>query len=203
MSSSRLGEIAQLRPTDIIVDGQHVALDITAYTIPEDEGGPEKKLKTMASRRVIVLPACLLALGFLDFVKAVQAAGHKLLFPDLVDRHGNPSAKEVSRRLNQLLDQAVPRGKVAFHSLRHNWRAAALRAGLDPVLQARLSGHALVDVGDQYGKAFIADVAEAINKMAFPMVDWSALRASWASLAWEQQACVAYDKCRPVSPRAA
>jgi len=31
VSSSRLGEIAQLRPTDIIVDGQHVALDITAY----------------------------------------------------------------------------------------------------------------------------------------------------------------------------
>ena len=44
------------------------------------------------------------------------------------------------------------------------------------MLQARLSGHALVDVGDQYGKAFIDDLAEAINKMTFPMVDWSALR---------------------------
>lgn len=203
VSSSRLGEIAQLRPTDIIIDGQHVALDITAYASPEDEGGPEKKLKTMASRRVIVLPACLLALGFLDFVEAVRAAGHKLLFPDLIDRHGSPSAKEVSRRLNQLLDKAVPRSNVAFHSLRHNWKAAARRAGLDPVLQARLSGHALVDVGDQYGKAFIDDLAEAINKMAFPMVDWSALHVSWASLAWEQQVRVAYDKCRSVPPQAA
>ena len=66
-----------------------------------------------------------------------------------------------------------------------------------------MSGHAPVDVGDQYGKAFIEDLAEAINKMTFPMVDWSALRERWASLAWEQQACVAYDQCRPVSPRAA
>lgn len=194
VSSGRLGEIAQLRTTDIIDDGEHVALDITAYTSSEDEGGPEKKLKTMASRRVIVLPSCVLDLGFLDFVEAVRAAGHKLLFPDLVDRHGKPSAKEVSRRLNQLLDQAVPRENVAFHSLRHNWKAAARRAGLDRVLQAQLSGHALVDVGDRYGKAFIEDLADAINKMTFATVGWSALQESWASIAWKEQVRRAYDR---------
>ena len=45
VSSSRLGEIAQLRPTDIIVDGQHVALDITAYTSPRMRADPRRSSK--------------------------------------------------------------------------------------------------------------------------------------------------------------
>lgn len=192
VSSCRLGEIAQLRVADIIVDGSRAALDITDYVEDEADGG--KSLKTASSRRVIVLPRSVLELGFLDYVRAVRQAGHSLLFPDLIDRHGRASAKEGSRRLNQLLDAITARRNVAFHSLRHNWKASARRAKIDPELHAQLSGHASITVGSKYGKAFTDDLADAIDSMEFSVVPWPILISAWGGISWTEEVAKAHAR---------
>lgn len=190
VSSCRLGEIAQLHIADVINDGTRAALDITDYVEDEVDGG--KSVKTASSRRVIVLPRCVLDLGFLDYARAVRQAGHALLFPDLIDRRGQASAKEGSRRLNQLLDEITSKKNVAFHSLRHNWKASARRAKIDPELHAQLSGHASITVGGKYGKAFMDDLADAIDSMDFPMVSWSTLTSTWAKIRWADEVAKAH-----------
>lgn len=194
VSSCRLGEIAQLRVADIIVDGTRAALDITDYVENGVEG--EKSVKTASSRRVIVLPRSVLELGFLDYERAVRQAGHSLLFPDLLDRRGQASAKEGSRRLNQLLDEITAKRNVAFHSLRHNWKASARRAKIDPELHAQLSGHASITVGGKYGKAFMDDLADAIDSMEFQMIPWSTLTSAWAGISWTEEVAKAHTRPR-------
>jgi len=180
VSGSRLGEIAQAHVNDVLEDEGHVALSITAA---DDERHP-RSVKTPGSQRVIVIHPRVVSLGFLDYVAAIRASGSTLLFPDVAVEGGGLRSKEVSRRLNQLVDEVIARDEVVFHSLRHTFKARSRAAGVSRDIERQMTGHVPADVSGHYGLAFISQLAVEMNKMSFPMVPWDRIRRGWVGLKW-------------------
>ena len=179
-SGSRLGEIAQAHINDVLEDEGVVALSITA---DEDRLLP-RNVKTPGSQRVIIIHPQIVTLGFLDYVAAVRATGSTLLFPDVAVVGGGLRSKEVSRRLNQIVDEVIARVEVVFYSLRHTFKARARAAGVSPDIERQMTGHAPADVSGKYGLAFMGQLAAEMNKITFPMVPWDLIEAAWNDIDW-------------------
>lgn len=75
-TGARIGELAQLRPSDITTEDGTPILRISA-----DEDG--QRIKTSASYRAIPIHSELVRLGFLDYAEAIRKAGHESLWPVL------------------------------------------------------------------------------------------------------------------------
>jgi len=125
VSGSRLGEIAQAHVDDVLEDEGHVALSIMS----EEDRLLPRSVKTPGSQRVIVIHPLVVSLGFLHYVAAIRASGSTLLFPDVAVEGGGLRSKEVSRRLNQLVDEVITRKEVTFYSLRHTFKAEREQLG--------------------------------------------------------------------------
>jgi len=129
----REGEICALRCTDVTFDRE-----AGAWTVRVTEG------KTENAKRTIPLHSKLVDLGFLDFLEAVQKAGHSYLFlgsPEQVDIA--KEAEKVSKWFTQYR-KAVGLYEEArdFHALRHTFRTALSRGFKGDTLLARsLMGH--------------------------------------------------------------
>jgi len=182
VSGSRLGEIAQAHVKDVLEDEGHVALSITA----SDDGGHEQRVKTPGSQRVIVVHPLVVSLGFLDYVAALRASGSTLLFPDVAVESGALRTKEVSRRLNQLVDEVLTRKELVFYSLRHTFKARARAAGVSPDMERQMTGHAPPDVSGRYGLAFVSQLAAEMDKITFPMIPWAEIRQAWTQVNWKE-----------------
>jgi integrase len=184
VSGSRLGEIAQAHIQDVLEDEGHVALSITA----SDDGAHEQRVKTPGSQRVIVVHPLVVSLGFLDYVAAIRASGSTLLFPDVAVEGGALRTKEVSRRLNQLVDEVLTRKELVFYSLRHTFKARARAAGVSPDMERQMTGHAPPDVSGRYGLAFVSQLAAEMDKITFPMIPWVEIRKAWQTIDWQSVA---------------
>lgn len=181
VSGSRLGEIAQAQVHDVLVDEGHVALSITA-----SEGGEhEQGVKTPGSQRVIVIHRQVVSLGFLDYIAAIRESGSTLLFADVAVSGGGLRTKEVSRRLNQLVDEVLARPELVFYSLRHTFKAQARAAGVSPDIERQMTGHAAPDVSGKYGLAFVSQLAAEMDKITFPMIPWAEIRRAWQGVDWQ------------------
>jgi len=126
------------------------------------------------------------ALGFLDYVAAIRASGSTLLFPDVEVEGGALRIKEVSRRLNQLVDEVLTRKELVFYSLRHTFKARARAAGVSPDMERQMTGHAPPDVSGRYGLAFVSQLAAEMDKMTFPMIPWPEIKNAWAKVNWQE-----------------
>ncbi len=179
-SGSRLGEIAQAHINDVLEDDGVVALSITA----DDDPLLPRNVKTPGSQRVIIIHPQIVALGFLEYVAAVRATESTLLFPDVAVIGGGLRSKEVSRRLNQIVDEVIARVEVVFYSLRHTFKARARAAGVSPDIERQMTGHAPADVSGKYGLAFMGQLAAEMNKITFPMVPWDLIQTAWDDIDW-------------------
>jgi integrase len=169
-SGARLGEIAQLLTAD--VRGIH---GVWVFHVTQ-EGSDQKSTKTPGSQRVVPMHPKLIELGFLDYLKAMQAAKSVQLFPELVpDTRGFISGRSSSffndyfRRIGVKKDRSVN-----FHSFRHGMADAFRRAGYLDEQFGLLLGHAKHTTTGQYGiipQGVLADRVTMIEAVQFPELD--------------------------------
>lgn len=132
-TGARIGELAQLRTTDITDEDGTPVLRIT------DEDG--KRLKTDASRRSIPIHPELIRLGLPEYAEAIRKAGHESLWP-ILGMHPERPGLIISNwfghyRKSIGLTEAYP----DFHSFRHLVRTRMSKAKIPEKVQDAITGH--------------------------------------------------------------
>ena len=133
-SGLRLNEICQLYVSDIICfDG------LWSFSINAEK---DKRLKNVASERVIPVHPLLIELGFLKYVEALKAGDVPRLWMNLkwtsVNGHGN-SFSNWYQRFNRINVTDDP--KKVFHSFRHTVTDTLKQVGVSETVIAELVGH--------------------------------------------------------------
>lgn len=148
-SGARLGEIAQLRTSDVVEFGGHWVLSIR-------ENADDMRLKTAHSERVVPVHPELVEFGFLHFVGNRREAKVERLFPELKlgedGYYSSPFSKSFARWLRIL---GIKNAKNAFHSFRHNFEDARRAAGISEEIGNALLGHVQSGQKARYGLAFM------------------------------------------------
>lgn len=170
-SGARVGEMAQLRRSDVFEKNGTPALRITA-----DAGS----VKTDNAERVVPIHPVVLAAGFLDFVETREGP----LFYDPRRRSADakkPPQKIVAKNVAawvQGLGLSVGRAhrKDPSHAWRHRFTTVAREAGVaDSVIEA-IAGRAPDTTGKGYGMVTFATMVETLKRIPVPGHD--ALAAS-------------------------
>jgi integrase len=158
-SGLRLGEILQLRRTDIKEDK-----DVWFFDVNSEQ---DKTLKTQSSVRKVPIHRTLVELKFLDHVVALPADSR--LFPEIKKGADGYASHNFSKWWGRFARHVeIATGKTAFHSFRHNF-INALRAAEQPdYVNKALAGHADNSVHGQYGGA----VSLMMLKAAIDTVDF-------------------------------
>lgn len=162
-TGSRMGELLQLYVTDIKQEGDIVFIDINA-------DGPDKSLKTYASKRRIPLHSDLVRLGFLTHVETMRQRGNRRVFPD-VEMGGDGYYSSVfSKRFSKVITRlGIKHGQIAFHSFRHNFEDSCRNTGVSSDVMNALQGHTEKGMAGRYGRGFSIDkLAEGIAKLGYP-----------------------------------
>ncbi len=128
------------------VDGHSVPLAIPYFDLQFTKW---RRLKNMQSVRKIPIHPRLIELGFIDYVKAMKAAGHELCFPELYNRK-SLSFSDVARRKikDPLMRLHFPNGTsrlrgrkdVDTHSIRGTVTAELRNAGVPKHVRLALLG---------------------------------------------------------------
>ena len=167
----RLGEIVQLQCADIKHEG-----DVWFFDVSRTEGDG-KQLKTASSQRKVPIHPTLVALGFLELVaKAMQSRPKGRLFADIdpgADGYFSHNFSKYFSRYAKAIGMKTE--KTAFHSFRHNFKDALVRANVADSRIKALLGHADGSVTAAYGsKLTPAVLIEDLSKVKFE-VDFSSL----------------------------
>jgi integrase len=151
-SGARVGEITQMRASDVIKrDGTH-ALLITP------DAGTVKNRKA----RVVPLHEHVVEQGFLDFV-ARQGDGP--LFYNPRESKKAPYAQTRQRLADWVRSIGISDEELQpNHAWRHTFKQRADRAGISERTSDTITGHAHKSVGAKYGTATLEDMAEAMKK---------------------------------------
>jgi integrase len=130
----RLGEICQLYVEDIQqVDG------LWCISI---NGENDKRLKNLASQRIIPLHPVLLDNGFLRYVEQVKAAGNPRLWMNLAWTDVNGYSNGIGKwyqRFNR--EYVTDDPKKVFHSMRHTVADTLKQRGIQEAVIAEIVGH--------------------------------------------------------------
>jgi len=140
--------------------------------------------KTENAVRKVPVHDELLALGFVDYVKCLQKAGYKKLFPHLQDGK-NGYKKNMCRMFGEYLD--LPEVNVVdplkvFHSFRHTVVTKLTGVGVNEGLKRAMVGHDIdtrTSAHDDYthlDALTIANLQTAINKLKYDGLDFSKLK---------------------------
>lgn len=138
-TGARSNELAQLRLSDFIEDG-----DIRSINITHDpEGGTQTK--NAASKRELPLHPTLWAIGLQDYLDDLKEIGADRLFPNLpADKHGKRE-KYLSRDFNENLLSKLGMRKArvkVFHSFRDTLNSKLAAGKVHPAHIADWMGHA-------------------------------------------------------------
>ena len=154
-TGARINELCQLHVEDVKQEDGIWCLDIN------DEGDdPEnpKKLKNLASARVIPIHPKLIKLGFIDYVKRRRRSKKVRLFPELSLRIDGFS-RQVGRWFNEsYLKKKVGITDKVFHSFRHTVADGLKQKGVRESYISEFLGH-VSGTGDsetfgRYGKQY-------------------------------------------------
>ena len=131
-TGARLNELVYLETKDLdCIDGIW-GIHITRH------------LKTPQSRRYVPLPQRVLGLGFCEYAKDIQAAGHKELFPGGSEKAKNGRGDTVSKWFNRTFLRkacALTDPEVCFQSFRNSLSTAADRCGISEAQMNPILGH--------------------------------------------------------------
>jgi len=179
----RINEIAQLEVEDVVTLENVICFNVTDLPSSEDNpAGPSKKVKTSAGRRMVPVHTALIALGFLDYVRAIHDLAQTRIFPDLVggrDGPGQPASKFFGRLCDRL---GLTDPDLVFHSFRHGAIGRMRGAGVAKEIRMVVVGHsAAEDTHDGYGDRLndfsIADRKLAIDALQFDrIIDYGGLK---------------------------
>lgn len=157
-SGARVGEIAQMRGSDIVEIEGVWAMRIT----------PEAGSTKTGHSRIVALHPHLLEQGLLTIARR---AGGKPIFYDPERARGgsagNAHHKKVGERLaGWVRDLGVDDPNVQpNHGWRHLFKTLARRAGIAPEVRDAIQGHAPRSVGEAYGEWPIDVIARAIRSL--------------------------------------
>jgi len=146
-SGARRTEIAQLRARDIRQSADGIWF--FDFTAPD----PDQHVKTMSSARVTPVHPELIRLGLLNYVQrrgdvSATAALWAEFEPPVA-----PKAKAWTKWFARYLGAHVTDDpRKTFHSLRHGFKRACRDAGIPEEIHAALTGHAMMSVGQRYGR---------------------------------------------------
>lgn len=168
-SGARLNELASLCIEDVVQDNGIWVLDI-------NENGPDKKLKTPSSVRLIPVHSELIALGFLKYVQSVKKpkSGRAWIFPEIEShakgRSYNPSKFFTHYRKKFGWVNSTP--KKDFHSFRHTVADFLKQHNVQESIAASILGHYMPNITyGRYGSAYLAQTLKpAIDSLSFPQV---------------------------------
>ncbi len=164
----RLGEIVQLLATDVQMIDDVWCFDVSRAE--EGEGEVRKQLKTAAAERRVPVHPTLKALGFIDYVLAMQAKSKGTrLFPDIKPGKDGYYSHNFSKYFARYLRSiGIKREKNAFHSFRHNFADACDASEVSQVIKKALMGHADTSVTAIYGsKPAVGMLAASIEKISY------------------------------------
>jgi hypothetical protein len=145
-TGARVNELCQLNPqTDIRCDARSGVwfFDITDDSQSHDK--VDKSVKTSGSKRKVPVHPKLIELGFIDHVKHLKSAGHRLLFPGFQPVAGKASPKavlwfrEFLREIG-LRDETANARIVGMHAFRSTLLHRAMVQGV--VNAEAITGHA-------------------------------------------------------------
>lgn len=148
-TGARVSEVCQLRTVDVLAvesEEDHEAtvtvIDITEGEADAAAGTKARRTKTNTSVRRVPVHPDLVALGFLDYVKAIKDAGAGQLFPAVTSREGDPAGKYFSTWFGGL-KRGLGFGKWDdLHNMRHTLRTRLAITGLQESAIDTLAGHA-------------------------------------------------------------
>lgn len=180
-SGARLNELAQLYVKDVKQTKAGTwyldfNLDGQGKSKAEHEKSPsDKKLKTVNAIRVIALHPELVRLGFVEYVQALQDAGHARVFPELAWHPVKGYGRYVGAWFNGKVmgkKMGVKRdGTLSFHSFRHTFITACVLTGMGDAMRDDLAGHA--PVGSQglrtYAHLTPDEHLEALSRVRFDL----------------------------------
>lgn len=170
-AGGRLNELSQLYLDDVQSDqsgGWFLDFNLNGQDKldldPSEDGterGGDKSLKTVNSQRIVAIHQRLIELGFLDYVAALRAAGHRRLFPELrFDSKKGYGAAPGSWFNERFLGRGLGiarDGTKTFHSLRHMFITGLFDKEVPEATINQLSGHARGET--QSGKRYRKDQA--------------------------------------------
>lgn len=132
-------EPAQLNVTDIVEEE-----GIPCLYFKHD--GKEQTTKADSSTRRVPIHGSLIKLGFLEYVKAIRAAGHLHLFPQLSRTNNNPgdSVGKWFARLKKKKGLKDP--LLALYSTRHTGITRMSNIGIPEKIRMMITGHASQEI---------------------------------------------------------
>lgn len=160
-SGARLNEICQLYVEDMVeVDG------IWCFDV---NGDRDKRLKNLASKRMIPVHPKLIELGFVDYVEQLKAKEVVRLWERLPagrDGYSHLFGKWYQRHNREFITEDK---KKCFHSFRHLVTDTMKQAGIAEGIIAECIGHAQESITmSRYGKRFRPGVLlEALSKLDY------------------------------------
>ena len=154
-SGARISEITQLRKEDIREEGGHWIMRIT----------PDAGTVKAGGWRDVPLHRQIIALGFIDFVKAAKD-GPLFHGADDPAKYATAAAS-VSDELAKWLRRSniAPEGVQPNHAWRHRLKTKGRELGLSDRVIDAIQGHAGRTAGDSYGDVTIAAKVTAIEQL--------------------------------------
>jgi len=180
-TGARLTELGQLLIEDIQEESGIKYLFITTDNSDEEDETTAKSLKTESSRRRVPIHPELLRCGFMEYVSAMQKAGHKRLFPAIKSTTKQltaPYSKWFNRTLREKLN--ITDKRKVFHSFRHGFKDACRISNILSEHHDRLTGHGNKNVGDGYGDEHypLKPLGEAMGLLRYEGLNLSHLYVS-------------------------
>lgn len=192
-TGARIEELCQLQLADVRQQNDVWVLDISDEILAQEAragvdgaalSDSEKKLKTVAAKRIVPIHKTLLELGFMEFVSCQKIRGVSRLFPEL--SKGRDGYSQIpSKWFGRFLDRRgiTDSGKV-FHSFRHTL-TDHLKQQLVPVEIVReIIGHDRSEdvTFGRYGKAYRSQVLQQFIDAVDFRIDLGNLKDKWREL---------------------
>ncbi|GFO58751.1 hypothetical protein GMST_10760 [Geomonas silvestris] len=162
-TGARIDELCQLHLEDFYqVDG--------LWVISINSNG-DKKLKNLASARIIPLHTRLMALGLVDYISCLKKKGYARLFPELKKRRDGYSQDASKWFLRFRVRCGVTGKNKPFHSFRHTVIDCLKQKNVPKEIIAAIVGHRDESIttntyGNPYGPAALAGTVE---NLIFPI----------------------------------
>ncbi len=172
-SGARLGEIVQLRTSDVRKEQ-----GILHFTLHDEE--EDQRVKNANSRRRIPVHHQLIRLGFGELLEKRQREGEARLFPDLQMGNDGYYSSPFSKYFGRFLSAARAKtAKTTFHSFRHNFEDACRDAGVPSDVMNALQGHGEDGMAARYGRGHVLRTLDKwLQEVDYPELDLSHLRMS-------------------------
>ena len=186
LTGARIGELCDLRTTDIKQDSFGTWYFKIADEIDPKTGKKLKHLKSKSSNRNIPLHSKLIDIGFLDYLRSLKTG---LIFP--VQNSTKPNESDpgnCGKKMNQLLKRSkvhVPNQKV-FHSFRHTFINDLFEQRLDVGIISSMTGHLdekAIAIAPEMMNTYVDGISPTTQKEVIEQLSWTDLLSTikWSS----------------------